>query len=243
MIIALKTKFYMDNDDIKNIEKWLDHSKINLFMEINRIREFELLVYARVLIFNKKYTDGELLLQRLLIFMQKINRKHSMVETLNLLSILEYQRGNTRKAIEYLNESLKIGLEEGYIRSYLDEFDGIVPLLRHYVMHSEKQKGHCVSKDFTTYAKDLLKQMQKSLVLEQAAQSSAAAEKIQKLLTNQEKTVLKLLLEAYTNKEIAQELDISIWTVKSHVGHIYDKLEVKNRVQCIKLSWEMHLFK
>lgn len=51
------------------------------------------------------------------------------------------------------------------------------------------------------------------------------------LLTQREKEVLQLLVEGYTNKEIAQKLNIAENTVKNHLRNIMEKLHLQNRVQ------------
>ena len=51
-----------------------------------------------------------------------------------------------------------------------------------------------------------------------------------KLLTKRENEIFMLLVEGYTNKQIAETLEISISTVKTHVENIYDKLNIHDRV-------------
>lgn len=48
-------------------------------------------------------------------------------------------------------------------------------------------------------------------------------------LTPREFEVKELILQGYTNKEIAKELFVSVHTAKSHVCSVINKLEVKNR--------------
>ncbi len=48
-------------------------------------------------------------------------------------------------------------------------------------------------------------------------------------LSKQERTIQALILEGKTNKEIANELFISHSTVKTHITHIYGKLNVSSR--------------
>ncbi|MBK5193389.1 MAG: response regulator transcription factor [Flavobacteriaceae bacterium] len=48
-------------------------------------------------------------------------------------------------------------------------------------------------------------------------------------LTNQEEKIAKLILENKLNKEIADELFISLSTVKTHIRNLYAKLNVANR--------------
>jgi DNA-binding CsgD family transcriptional regulator len=48
-------------------------------------------------------------------------------------------------------------------------------------------------------------------------------------LTRREQDVLKLLTQGFLKKEIAAHLDISEETVRTHTGHIYEKLHVNCR--------------
>ena len=49
-------------------------------------------------------------------------------------------------------------------------------------------------------------------------------------LTNREKDVCNLIIKGLSNKEIAEELYISVHTVKANLEHIYEKLKISNRV-------------
>jgi DNA-binding NarL/FixJ family response regulator len=55
-------------------------------------------------------------------------------------------------------------------------------------------------------------------------------------LTNREHEVLRLLVDGATNRAIAGTLSVSIETVKSHVHHIMQKLQVKDRTQAAVLA-------
>ena len=48
-------------------------------------------------------------------------------------------------------------------------------------------------------------------------------------LSQQETKVKKMILEGKSNKEIAEELFISLSTVKTHITNIYQKLNISNR--------------
>jgi len=50
-------------------------------------------------------------------------------------------------------------------------------------------------------------------------------------LTSREQEVLELIVSGKSNNEIAEELFISINTVKKHLTHIFKKTEVKNRTE------------
>ncbi len=50
-------------------------------------------------------------------------------------------------------------------------------------------------------------------------------------LSGRESQVLELLARGYSDKEIAEHLQIGFTTVRSHVTHIFEKLHVRSRVE------------
>jgi DNA-binding NarL/FixJ family response regulator len=54
-------------------------------------------------------------------------------------------------------------------------------------------------------------------------------------LSRREREVLALLAEGLTNREIGDRLSITERTVKSHVGHVLDKLQLRNRSEAAAL--------
>ncbi len=60
-------------------------------------------------------------------------------------------------------------------------------------------------------------------------------------LSDREQEVLALIAVGYTNKEIAHELFLSVDTIKTHVGRLFAKLEVRNRAQAALLAARHHL--
>lgn len=60
-------------------------------------------------------------------------------------------------------------------------------------------------------------------------------------LTAREIEVLNYISLGTPNKEISEQLFISLETVKSHVKNIYKKLEVKNRVEAVRLASDKRL--
>lgn len=55
-------------------------------------------------------------------------------------------------------------------------------------------------------------------------------------LSNREWEVLTLVAEEYSNLQIARELIISPYTVKVHLQHIFEKLDVQTRLGAVMVA-------
>ena len=62
-------------------------------------------------------------------------------------------------------------------------------------------------------------------------------------LTDREQEVLLLISEGKSNQEIADQLFITLKTVKTHVSNILAKLEVEDRTQAAIYAFKHHLVK
>ena len=60
-------------------------------------------------------------------------------------------------------------------------------------------------------------------------------------VSDREYDVLKLLAEGHSNQEIADLLFVSANTVKTHLAHLYEKLEVSRRTQAIQKAKALSL--
>lgn len=75
------------------------------------------------------------------------------------------------------------------------------------------------------------------------ALSRFGAEEPSPLLSDRELEVLECMVEGQTTQQMAARLYISENTVKTHVRHIFEKLEVSNRAEAVGKSMQMGLIR
>jgi two-component system, NarL family, response regulator NreC len=73
-------------------------------------------------------------------------------------------------------------------------------------------------------------------LIEAEPKSQGKQENQSEPLTPRETKVLKLIVEGYTNRQIGQELNISIRTVEGHRANISDKLGLHSRVELVRYA-------
>ena len=60
-------------------------------------------------------------------------------------------------------------------------------------------------------------------------------------LSEREQEVLELMASGATNREIAESLHLSPWTVKEYTGGLYRKLSVRNRAEAVQRAQRLGL--
>ena len=80
-------------------------------------------------------------------------------------------------------------------------------------------------------AQEILKQISAAVIPAVADQKIIDAD--MELLTSRETEILNLVAQGMSNREIAEQLFVSKYTVESHIKHIYRKLSVSKRTKAV----------
>jgi LuxR family maltose regulon positive regulatory protein len=129
------------------------------------------------------------------------------------------------EALEFLTEALQLAEGGGYIRSFAEVGEKLIPLLR-------EAAGRGVSPD---YVGQILAVMTEKDDIARADQSSLVEP-----LSEREIEVLRLVTSGMSNREIAERLVISTGTAKTHVHNLCGKLGVRNRTEAAMKAKELH---
>jgi LuxR family maltose regulon positive regulatory protein len=117
--------------------------------------------------------------------------------------------------------------EAGNHQTILDEGAAVEPLLGAFQEKLERTRS---TPELMTYVSNLIGAWRSRYQSEpKQTPTSAIAES----LSTREGDILKLIAEGLSNKQIARNLAITPETVKTHVKHIFAKLNVEKRAQAV----------
>jgi DNA-binding CsgD family transcriptional regulator len=104
------------------------------------------------------------------------------------------------------------------------------------VFRSKIPKPKSVPSSSLYYLFGLLMAFGLGYFLRQLTSGKTKNEKLLQTLSLQERRIFELLQKGKSNKEISDELNVGISTVKSHVSSIYSKLNLKSRKEVLNFK-------
>ncbi len=204
------------------------------------LREFETSVYVRVLIAQGRGADALTLLAQWLPMVETAHRLGSALE-LYLLQVLAFRLdGQPDPAVQLLARCLSLAQPERYIRLFTDEGEPMQLAIGDVMSSPGMHPTAEVQGGIATYAERLLGAFAGAgaPLDELNATGSQPLAQVTRFslidpLTPREIEVLHLITAGLSNAAIAEELTISVGTVKTHLKHIYRKLDVQSRTQAV----------
>jgi len=184
---------------------------------VEYIRDAEDLTFARVRLEEHKFEESLHVLSKLEKEAGDTGRFCTLVEAMVLKALTLFAMGTKKEAFSLISKALEQAGEEGFVRIFLDEGDRLYQLIR----QAKSQRG------IPEYGNAIITSFEKELAVS-AMQGRAEVPSFLQL-TPREMEVLALLANRLSNEEIGTQLYISLPTVKTHIRHIFDKLDVESR--------------
>ncbi|WP_160317475.1 LuxR C-terminal-related transcriptional regulator [Ornatilinea apprima] len=193
---------------------------------------------VRALIALERKKEAVEILTRVAAHAQAAGRSGHRIEALTLLTACQPED----QALASLEAALQLAQPEGYVVLFAEAGEAVANRLVE-LQHRLRQQTE--SHSLAAYARSLLEFIQSGQPASPAPptkiETSLTASLVEPL-TPREIEVLRLTAEGLSNQEIANQLFISIRTVKKHLQNAYSKLDAKGRVQAINRARELQLF-
>ncbi len=154
-----------------------------------------------------------------------------------LEALLRQREGAHNAAHRSLRKALQLGGSGRYVRSFLDEGEGIVRLLReeYQGIHERAARDDVDTDEHRAFIEQLLSASGTDL----SRVAPAGAKALLEPLSDREQQILVFLANGVSNREVAARLFVSENTVKFHLKNIYAKLAVSSRMQAINAARQL----
>src|SRR5262245_37045983 len=203
-------------------------------------QEREYLVLARVLLAQDRPGPALTLLNGMRDAAAAQGRTGSVIETQALQALALAAGGEETAALDVLAGVLTLACPQGYVRVFADEGPPMSALLRRLLAAQRAGQAaacgvppRCLS--------HLLRAFGGKDAADGSGRRAAAVPGLAEQLTARELEILAFLAEGAPNPRIAEELLVTVDTVKKHVSHVLGKLGTANRTEAVTRAHQLGL--
>jgi LuxR family transcriptional regulator, maltose regulon positive regulatory protein len=212
--------------------KWASNAHVALDEPATYIREYELLTFARLLVAEARagandveLEHTQLLVDRLLAAAEAGRRNGSVLEILIVRALAGHAAGDEERALSSLDRALALAEPDQHTRVFIDQGPVMTPLLRLAAKRSPTQP----------FATELLNAARPD------RDRPSTAQGLVEPLSERELDVLRLLRSELSGPEMANELVVSLNTLRTHTKNVYAKLGVTSRMAALRRAEELGL--
>ena len=238
---AQRARLLLAQGDLAEAARWTSECGLTADDEPDYPREPGHLVLTRVLLAQGQPTQALALLDRLHAAAAAQDRAGSLIEIGALRALALAASGKEAAAVAALAGALTLASPQGYVRVFTDEGPPMAALLGRLVAAQRAEHA-----DARRVPLGCLARLQQAFdaghpVPGHGRGRATASQGIVEPLTRRELEVLGMLAAGRSNRAIADQLVVTLNTVKKHVSHVLDKLGAANRTEAVARAQQLGL--
>jgi LuxR family maltose regulon positive regulatory protein len=191
--------------------------------------KFEYAVFLRVLMAEQRWNEARVWIRRQLDVAEPAGHVETAIELYALQAVAERAQGHHEAALDALDAAITLAAPESYIRVFLDAGLPMAELLG----WRAARRSH----DDTVAA--FVRRLRAAFGTTHDAHR--ACDELLEPLTAREHEILRLIAAGLSTQEIAARLIVSVGTVKTHLHHLYGKLDARDRTHALVRARELGL--
>lgn len=171
------------------------------------------------LLCKKEYMQLEVFMEAFLEELKKDKLVYPMIHVYILCAIARLELYDEEEATDTLIQAIELAEPDGIVMPFVEagsEIKGLLEML--------SERSQFVKRILETY----------SCYENRGMYKEVSEDKIDELLTDREKDVMKLFTKGYKQSEIASELQITVDTVKRHIKNVYSKMDIHSKAELIE---------
>lgn len=212
----VKVRLWLAQGSLDEALAWAQSKGLGIDDKLTYNSEPDYITLSRILIAQENWKPSLYLLQRLQKSTESSQRISRLVEVLILQTQVYQAQNQLEISLQQLNHIFSLVHPQGYLRLWLEGEN----LIRELLDYAAKQDI------YPNYVNWLLTAVNK-------VTPSSKTQTLIEPLSDRELEILQHIAAGLSNKEIGDQLFISLATVKWHTSNIYGKLSVRNRNQAV----------
>ncbi len=228
---AWTARLSMLRGDLASALEWAQQRRVSLDEPFSLRLVDECMTQAELWFRQGLYRETADMLRRLRVLCKDRNLMLAVLEADILYSATLYALNDYNGAKLVLEQALQFAETEKCMRPFANLVPIVSPLLLEMTRQRREDQG---SSFLHTITKSC------GIAAEHVNQDRFQAGGIRDL-TTREVEILALMAAGYRNKEIAKKTFVSHNTIKSHIQHIFEKLNVTNRSQAIRYFLNLNI--
>ena len=217
------------SSQLEQAQFFANNSSLSISGEISFQNESSYLNFTRLLIARAEFEEAKFILDKLFAQAKESGRVETMVQVEILRAVIYIIQNSEDKAVSHMISAIKYSIEEELLIYFLFDLELTNSILEKvYIIQATSKTD--IPKAFIRRLQNAIKKKESRLKL------NANFE-----LSDRELDTLKLMADNMSNKEIAEELFVTVNTVKTHIKSIYSKLYVNNRLKALEKAKKYHL--
>jgi LuxR family maltose regulon positive regulatory protein len=195
-------------------------------------REWALIVEARILIRTGRPVEALEILAGWLESAKANGRGRNWLSICLLTALAHIAMNDRQKAYHLLGDGMAYAQAKGHRRAFLDEGEPMRALLEEFRVQFPRSP-------FAEYVSELIASFPAFATF--LNRGPLKMKSLYETLSGRELEILRLVCQGLSNQEIANQLVLSVGTVKTHIHNIFGKLGVGSRPQAIAKADKLNL--
>jgi LuxR family maltose regulon positive regulatory protein len=219
LLATVEAELLLRQGAVEPVEQWAETAVSSLNQVSYYQRELDLLVLARLRLQQNQAAAALGFLAELADSVQQAGRWLVQMSVLLLQAQAHQALGQVGEAEAALATAVRLAAPENYRRLFLNEGEPVATLLP------------AVRETAPAFVDALLADFGRD----------GAVQPLAELLSERELEVLRLVADGRSNREIADQLFVTVGTVKKHLNNVYGKLGVARRTEAVAQARQLQL--
>ena len=235
-----RARLQLAQGDLAAATDWIERRGLSADDEPDYPREPGHLVLARVLLAQAQPARAVALLDRLHAAAAAQDRTGSLIEIGALRALGLAASGEEATAVTALAGVLTLACPQGYVRVFADEGPPMAALLARLIA-AQRSGGTAAEVPLGCLARLQRAFGAQDIIPDAGRGEVTTVPGLVEQLTSRELEVLEMLAAGKSNQAIANQLVVTLDTVKKHVSHVLGKLGAANRTEAVARARELSL--